>query len=45
MKKRQEEVDRLAANFNDYTKILIEGLNQLEIEVLRMSDNDIENII
>lgn len=45
MKKRQEEVDRLAANFNDYTKILIEGLNQLEIEVLRMSDHEIENII
>ena len=45
IKKRQEEVDRLAANFNDYTKILIEGLNQLEIEVLRMSDHEIENII
>lgn len=44
IKKRQEEVDRLFANFNDYAKILVEGLNQLEIDVLRMSDQEIEKL-
>ncbi len=45
LKKRQEEVDRLFENFNDYTKILTEGLTQLEIDVLKMSDREIEEII
>lgn len=44
MRKRQVEIARLTENFNDYTKILIESLQQLEIDILQMGDDELAEI-
>lgn len=45
LKKREEEVNLLSANFNDYVRILVESMTQLEIDVLKMPDEEIENLL
>lgn len=45
LKRRQSEIDSLTENFNDYSKIVVEGLNQLEIDVLKMSEEEIADIL
>jgi len=45
LKKREEEVNRLSANFSDYVKILVEAMNQLEIDVLKLQDEEIESMM
>ncbi len=45
LRRRQQEIGALMANLNDYTKILLETLHQLEIEVLNMSDEEVNELI
>ncbi len=44
LKRRQQEIITLMANLNDYTKILLGTLHQLEIEVLNMNDDEIKDL-
>jgi signal transduction histidine kinase len=44
LRKRQKEIGQLVANLNDYSKIMMETLQQLEIEVLRMNSSEISNL-
>jgi len=44
LQKRQEEVVTLTASLNDYSKILVETIHQLEIEVLQMNDDEINDL-
>lgn len=44
LKRRQQEIVTLMANLNDYTKILLGILYQLEIEVLNMNDDEIKDL-
>jgi hypothetical protein len=44
LKRRQQEIVTLMANLNDYTKILLGSIHQLEIEVLNMNDNEINEL-
>jgi hypothetical protein len=44
LKRRQQEIGALMANLNDYTKILLGTLHQLEIEVLNMNDDEIKDL-
>lgn len=45
LKRRQQEIDNLILTLSDYSKILIEGLNQLEIEVLKLTDEEIDKMV
>jgi len=45
LKKREEEVNRLSTNFNDYVKIVVESMNQLEIDVLKLPNEEIESLM
>ncbi len=45
LKRRQEEITTLLANLNDYSRIILETMHQLEIEVLNMSNEEIDNLI
>lgn len=45
LKRRQQEIENLVATLNDYSKILIEGINQLEIEVLKLSEEEVEKMV
>ncbi len=45
LRKRDEEIKRLLMDFNDFSRIIIETLKQLEMEVLNMSDHEIDNLI
>jgi hypothetical protein len=44
LKRRQQEIGILMANLNDYSKILLGTLHQLEIEVLNMNDDEIKDL-
>jgi len=45
LRKRQKEINSLLANLNDYSRIILETMHQLEIEVLNMSDAEIRDLI
>ena len=44
LRKRQEEISALVANLNDYSRIMMELVQQLEVEVLQMSQRDIQEM-
>jgi hypothetical protein len=44
LRKRQHEISQLVANLNDYSRIMIETLQQLEIEVLKMTSEEINEL-
>ncbi len=44
LRKKKAEIDRLHQSFNDFSKILVETLKQLEMEVLSMSDAQIREM-
>lgn len=44
LRRRKEEISKLIANLNDYSRIILETLHQLEIEVLQMSKKDINEL-
>jgi len=44
LKRRQQEIVTLMASLGDYSKILVETVHQLEIEVLQMNDDEINDL-
>jgi hypothetical protein len=45
IKKKQEQIDHSMEDFNDYSKILLETLQQLEIDILQMPEDEIANLV
>lgn len=44
LESRKGEISKLITSFNDYSKILLEGIRQLEIEIISMSHADIREL-
>jgi len=44
LKKRKDEISKLIANLNDYSRIMLETIRQLEVEVLQMTNEEIREM-
>lgn len=44
LNQRKEEISRLIANLNDYSRIILETLRQLEVEIIQMTNNEIKEM-
>ncbi len=44
LESRKGEINKLITSFNDYSKILLERIRQLEIEIIKMSHADVKGL-
>ncbi|HIP48026.1 MAG TPA: hypothetical protein EYG92_03555 [Lutibacter sp.] len=44
LKMRKDEISKLIANLNDYSRIILETIRQLEVEVLQMTNDEIREM-